>query len=141
MSAMSNYLENELVKHIFRTGSFTKPSVLAIALCTSAPTDADTGALSGKEVSGGSYARQTLNPSDSNWAATSGTDGLTSNASQITFPEATANWGTVTHFAIVDSATAGSGNLLFHGALTASKAVDTGDQLVVKVNQLTVTFA
>ena len=41
MSAMSNYLEDQLVKHLFRTGSFTKPTVIAVALCTSAPTDSD----------------------------------------------------------------------------------------------------
>lgn len=31
MAAMSDYLEVELRKHIFRTGSFTKPTVLAVA--------------------------------------------------------------------------------------------------------------
>lgn len=95
MASMSNYLENKLIDHLFRTTTFSQPSVIAIALCTAAPTDASTGATI-TEVSGGDYARQTLNPSNSNWTATqggtsgasSGTGGTTDNASAIVFPTA-----------------------------------------------------
>lgn len=136
MAAMSNYLENELVKHIFRTGSFTKPSALYVALYTSAPSDSG----GGTEVSGGSYARAQLDPSDSNWAATSGSDGKTSNAVEITFAAPTGNWGTITHFGIFDAST--SGNLLIHGALTVSKTVNNADAAPkFAVNALEVTFA
>lgn len=131
MSAMSDYLENKLVDHIFRGVSFTAPAALHVALFTAAPSDSG----GGTEVSGGSYARAQLNPSTTNWAATngattttnpsSGTGGATSNNSAITFPAPTANWGTVTHFGIFDAST--SGNLLVHGALTASKTVNNGD--------------
>lgn len=121
MSAKSDYLEVELIKHLFRTGSFTKPTVLGIALFTAAPSDSG----GGTEVTGGSYARVDHPPLDANWDATSGTDGLTANTSVITFPTPTANWGTITHFAIFD-ATSG-GNMLYHGALTASKTVNNGD--------------
>ena len=121
MSAMSDYLENELIKHLFRTGSMTKPSVLAVGLFTGAPSDSG----GGTEVSGGSYARASLNPLDANWAATSGSNGQTSNSSAITFPTPTASWGTVTHFAIFDATSAG--NMLFWGVLTASKSINNGD--------------
>jgi hypothetical protein len=142
MSQASDYLEVEIRKHIFRTGSFTKPSVLSIALCTAAPVDADTGALTGKEVANaGSYARQSLNPLDANWTAASGTDGLTDNASAITFPTATASWGTVTHFAICDSATYGAGNMLIWGALTTAKTVGIGDIFKFNIGDLDVTVA
>jgi hypothetical protein len=142
MAAASDYLEGQIRAHIFRTGTFTKPSVLAIALCTAAPTDADTGALTAKEVANaGAYARQTLNPLDANWAAASATDGLTDNASAITFPTATAAWGTVTHVAICDSATYGAGNLLFHGALTTSKVVGINDVFSFAIGALDVTIA
>lgn len=36
MASMSDYLEVELCKHIFRTGSFTKPTALYVALSTAA---------------------------------------------------------------------------------------------------------
>lgn len=142
MAAASDYLEAQLINHIFRTGSFAKPAVLAIALCIAAPVDADTGALTGKEVANaGAYARQTLNPLDANWAAP-GVGGLTDNAVAITFPVSTASWGIVTHIAIVDSATFGAGNLLFHGALTTSRNVDSaGIQIKFNIGDLDITVA
>jgi len=138
---MSDFLEGQIRAHIFRTASFTKPTVLAIALCTAAPTDASTGATITEVANAGAYARQTLNPLDANWTAPDTTGGLTDNASAITFPVATANWGTITHFVITDSATWGAGNVLFHGALTASKVVNTGDQIKFNIGDLDVTFA
>jgi hypothetical protein len=136
MSAMSDYLEGELRKHIFRTGSFTKPTGLWVALFTSAPSDAG----GGTEVSGGSYARVSVAPLDANWTAGSSTDGVTSNASAITFAAPTANWGTVTHFGLFDASTAG--NLLVHGALTASRIINNGDAAPsFAAGALTVTFA
>lgn len=121
MAAMTDYLEGEVIKHIFRTGSFTKPSVLAIGLLTAAPGEASAGT----EVSGGSYARVAVNPLDANWAAISGGNGTTSNVGAVTFPTPTANWGSITHVAIYDAASAG--NMLFYAALTNAKTVNNGD--------------
>jgi hypothetical protein len=121
MSKMSDYLEVELRKHLFRTGSFTKPSELHISLHTADPTDDG----SGTEVSGGSYARVQRDPLDANWTAASATDGVTDNAAAITFPAPTGNWGSITHFGIWDAAS--GGNLLIHGALTTPKTVNNGD--------------
>src|SRR4030095_7335610 len=102
----SDYLENLIVDHLFRTRTWTKPTALYLALYTSAPSDSG----GGTEVAGGSYARVNLAPLDTNWNATqggtsgnsSGTSGQTSNALAITFPAPTAHWGTVTHFGILD---------------------------------------
>lgn len=135
MSAMSDYLEGQLIAHIFRTASFTKPTVLAVGLFTAAPTDAG----GGTEVTGGSYARATLNPLDANWAAPSAGNGVTSNSSTITFATPTAGWGLVTHFAIFDAASAG--NLLFWGALTTSKTINSGDTVSFPAGSLTITLA
>jgi hypothetical protein len=131
----TDYLEGQIVAHLFRTASFTKPTTLAVALFTSAPTDS----TAGTEVSGGGYARQTLNPLDANWAAPSAGNGVTSNSSVINFGTASASWGTVTHFAIYD-ATSG-GNMLVWGALSASKTVNSGDGFTIPANQLTITVA
>src|SRR5687768_947630 len=135
MAAMSDYLEVELRKHLFRTGSFTKPTVLAIALFTAAPSDAG----GGTEVSGGSYARVDRPPLDANWTAPDATGGATANAAVITFPTASANWGTITHMGIFDATTAG--NLLFHGALTASKVVNSGDTFSFAAGDIDITLA
>lgn len=120
MSALSDYLEDALINHIFRNSDFTRPADIYIALFTAAPSDAG----GGTEVSGGSYARQGV-PTGvaSEWDAASG--GATANTNTVTFPTATAAWGTITHVGLFDAVTAG--NLLFHGALTASKTVGDGD--------------
>jgi len=136
MSQMSDYLEVQLRAHIFRTASFTKPTVLAVSLHTANPADD----ASGTEVSGGSYARVQRNPLDANWTAASATDGVTDNAAALTFPSPTGNWGVVTHFGIWD-ATSG-GNLLCFGALGTPKTINNGDAAPsFGVGTLDITFA
>ncbi len=136
MSQMTDYLEVEIRKHIFRTGSFTKPTVLAVGLFTAAPGEAG----GGTEVSGGSYARVQRDPLDANWTGASSTDGLTDNAAALTFPTPTANWGVITHCAIFDATSAG--NMLLYGALTTSKTVNNGDPAPnFPTGALDVTFA
>jgi hypothetical protein len=128
MTAFTNYMENKVVDHLFRTTTYT-PSTSYIALFTAAPSD--TGG--GTEVTGGSYARVSVSKGDAYWNGThgttignsSGTTGTTSNASNISFPAPTANWGTVTHFGVFDALT--GGNLLIWSALTTPKTVNNGD--------------
>lgn len=117
----SNYLEDNIIKHLYRTGSYTKPTIIAHALYTAAPGEAG----GGTEVTGGSYVRVDLPPLDANWAATVGGNGVTSNAVAITFPAPSANWGTVTDVAQLDAMTVG--NVLTYGPLSASRVINSGD--------------
>lgn len=123
MSAMSNYLENEILDHILGTGSYTMPSAVYIGLSTGTFGDGNTGT----ELSGSGYARvaATFN------AASSGT---ADNASAIQFSAATGSWGSVSHFGIFDASTAG--NLLIHGAFTTAKTIATGDILKIDAGDL-----
>lgn len=127
MSALSDFAENELLDHLLGTGSWSMPSQVYVGLYTSAPSDAG----GGTEVSGGSYARQAVD-----FDAASG--GATNPTADIEFPTATANWGTVTHVGLFTAST--SGNLLMWGALSASKAVGSGDQLVIPAADLDVSL-
>jgi len=127
MSGMSNYLENEILDHVLGTGSFTSPATVYVGLFTSDPTDAG----SGTEASGSGYAREAA----SFGAASSGS---ASNDAEINFGAPSGgNWGTITHFGIFDAST--SGNLLIHGALTASKATADGDPVTFAIGALTIT--
>jgi len=145
MSEMSNYLEEQLVLHIFRTGSFTAPSVLAIALLTTGAAEGDSGKFStgtGVEVSTGSaYARVARNPADANWDAVTGGNGQTANTAAITFAQATGSWGTVSDMAIVDATTYDTGNMLFYSSVTTSRTIDNGDTAEFAASAITVTFA
>jgi hypothetical protein len=44
MAALSDYLENQLLNHIFRNSTFSKPQNISIALTSGVPKDTDTGA-------------------------------------------------------------------------------------------------
>ena len=135
---MSDYLEAQLLNLIFRTQVAWKPSAIYIGLWTATLADASTGATAG-EVSGGSYARVQVTQLDANWNAP-GVGGLTDNVAAITFPTATGSWGTVTDVAIVDTAS-GAGNIMFYGALTASKVVGSGDTFKFSIGDLDITLS
>ena len=128
MAEFSNFLENALINAVLRNTSYTSPATVYVSLYTSDPTDADYGT----EVSGGSYARTAVT-----FGAPS--NGVTTNSADVTFPTATASWGTVTHIGIHDASTAG--NLLFHTPLDTSKTIDSGDIFKITTGNLSVTLA
>jgi len=128
MAALSNYLENALINGTLRATSYTAPTTVYVGLFTSDPTDAG----SGTEVSGNAYARKSAT-----FAAPS--NGASSTSADIQFDQATGNWGTIGWFGIFDALT--TGNLLYHGALTASKTIETGDVFKIASGNLTVTLA
>ena len=139
--ALSDYLENKLVDHVFRGQAYTAPSTIYVALFTSACSDS----AAGTEVSVGSYVRPGLAASLVNWAGTqaaasttasSGTSGTTSNNAAITFATPSAGWGTVTHIGLMDAVT--SGNLLVCTALSTSKTINSGDAVSFPAASLTV---
>lgn len=124
MAGKTDYTENNLLAFIFRGVTFPVPAAIYVGLYTTAPT-ADAGS-GGTEVSGGSYARQAVTRGTTEWKDPSAaTQGHTNNVNAITFPTASANWGTVLAVGIFDAVTAG--NLLYFGNLTASKIVNSGD--------------
>ena len=130
MAEMSNYLENALLNATLNATTYTAPATVYVSLWTSDPTDAG----SGTEVSGGSYARTAVS-----FATASGTSGNVLNDADVTFPTATASWGTVGWIGINDAATAG--NLLYHTALDTAKTIDSGDIFKISTGNLSVTLA
>jgi len=128
MAEMSNFLEDALINATLRATTYTSPATVYVSLWTSDPTDAG----SGTEVSGGSYARTAV-------TFGSPSNGVSTNSADVTFPTATASWGTVGWIGINDAST--SGNLLYHTALDTSKAIDSGDIFKIATGNLSVTLA
>lgn len=129
---MANNLTNSgellVLDWINGVGTPTRPTTpLKVALFTTSPNQ-ETGA-GGTEVSGGSYARTSVT-----FSAASG--GASSNSADVTFPTATASWGTVVAAGIYDSA--GTPVLLWVGNLSTSKTIDVGDTFKIPAGQLTV---
>jgi len=128
MAEMSTYLENALINATLRNTSYTSVATVYVGLHTADPTDAGTGT----EVSGGSYARTAVT-----FGAPS--DGVSTNSAAVEFPQATGNWGTVSHIGIWDASS--TGNLLYHTALDTSKTIEVGDIFKIASGSLSVALA
>lgn len=124
--SFTNDLETRVLQWALTSGSPTRPSAWYIGLFTAAPGEAG----GGTEVSGGSYARQTV--------AFTVSGNLATNGAAIEWPTATASWGTITHVAVFDALT--SGNMLVYATLAESKTIGTGDVLRIPIGDLDVTL-
>lgn len=129
----SDYLKNEILDHMLSGAVFASPATVYVALYTVAPTDAG----GGTEVSAASYARVAVTNNAVNFpAAVAGAKTL---ATQLDFPQATENWGTVEAIGILDAAAAG--NLLFWANVNVAQAVTTGDIARFPASSITFTEA
>ena len=124
--SFSNYLETEVLDHVFGGNAYTAPTTLYLALFTSDNTDSG----GGTEVSGGAYARQSVAFTVSGNTATTSAD--------VEFPTATANYGTVVAVAVMDAST--GGNQLAYAGLSSDKTIETGDVFRVPAGDLDITL-
>jgi len=111
MGSLSDYAENALMGHIFAS-AYSPAATIYLALCTGDPTDAGTGASMNEVAEANNYARKAIA-----FSAASSRKVVQNGA--VVFNQASGAWGTVTHWAIVDSITHGAGNMLAHGAFSS----------------------
>lgn len=119
MGSLTDYAENRALNHIFNA-SQSVGSTVYLVLCTADPTDAATGASCSEVANANNYARKAIT-----FGAASSRR-VTQNA-QVDFNMASGPWGTISHWAISDSATWGAGNILAHGAFTSSFSPVSGN--------------
>lgn len=124
MADFSDFLENELLDHVFRNASYTPPAAVYLALYTAAPTDAG----GGTQVSGSGYARQAVT-----FGAASG--GAIANTGAVSFTATGGNFGSIVAVGIFDAST--SGNLLTWKAIT-SVTINDGDTLAFPIGDIDV---
>lgn len=119
----SNFLNNIVLNLALRGQTYTPPVTVYVALFTVAPTAGG----GGTEVSGGAYVRQavTFNAPASQMVASS---------ADVIFPIATASWGTIVAYAIMDQSVAG--NMLYFNTLSSSRAVGINDQVRFPAGQV-----
>ena len=125
--SFTNFLETEILDHVFAGAAYTAPSTKYLALFT-AVADGETGSVT--EITGGGYARQTV--------AFTTSGNTTSNNAAVEYPTATANYGTVTHVGVYDASS--SGNLMAYAALSSNKTIETGDVFRVPSGDLDITL-
>ena len=135
-NAATTYLENKILSFIFKNnaGSFSTPGDSIYVGLATAVSDAEAGSLT--EATFGSYARQQVTAANWTLASASTNQQTVVNAANIEFPASSGTSNTVTHAFLVDAAS--SGNILFVGALDASKTIATGDIFRINAGNLTI---
>ena len=145
MSGFSTYLDNKIIDHLFKGTSYSTPTKYLALFTASTGLDTNTSSSwSAKELTSAAGAYSRLSLPNSIWKAAA--TGATSNSSELSFQVATTTWGKVTHVGIMDAAT--GGNCLAWGALAnpvtgaeEGRTIETGDQLIVRTDALTVKLA
>tara|TARA_A100001037_G_scaffold102545_1_gene93275 strand:- start:1625 stop:2098 length:474 start_codon:yes stop_codon:yes gene_type:complete len=150
-NAATTFLENRILSFIFKNNaaSFSSPGdSIYVGLATAVSNFNDSTGESGDptitEANFGSYARQQVAASAWTLTAESADTQTCKNSSSIEFPEATSGSNTITHVFIITHLTAtpdvvgSGGNVLFIGALDASKTISTGDIFRINANNLTI---
>ncbi len=136
----SDYLEQHILGHIFKSETYAKPTTIAMALTSDIPVDGQTGATIQEISNAGAYARVNYGaPTNALWSMTA--SGQITNNSAITFPECTSAWGWASGIAITDNSTYGAGNLLAYSDLSPAKLVTVGDTVFVAVSGLQISVS
>lgn len=133
MGSLSDYSELELLDHVCNV-AYSPVATLYLALATADPTDAGTGASMNECADANAYARTAI-------AFGAAASRVITQSGVVTFPQASGAWGTVTHWAIVDSLTHGAGNMLAHGAFATGKAIVDGNTPSVASAEINVTYS
>lgn len=128
----STYFLNCIMGNAFKTKENpTLPNKVYLGLSSTAP--AVDGSGVSEPLASAGYERVEL----TNLGEPS--NGVISNDSEISFPESSASWGTVTHFVLYDAPT--NGNLLMFNVLSQSRSVETATIVMVKTGSLKLTLA
>ncbi len=123
---------NRVMGNLFKTQtSPALPSNYYLGLSTTAPTVSGSNVTEPATSKG--YARVQLT------SLSTPSNGVITNTTALSFPESTASWGTITNYVVYDAAT--NGNLLFYGALSSSRTVETDTILTIKANELSITLS
>jgi len=137
-NAATNYLERRLLHYIFKNNSlsFASPGDSIYVGLATAVSAAETGSVT--EASFGGYARQNVTAANWTTIGADSTDTQTAkNTSAIEFPAKSDSGNvTITHVIIADASS--SGNILFVGALDASKTLAQNDIFRINATNLSI---
>ena len=97
------YAMNKILNYTFAGGTLSQPPSFHVGLALATMTEASTSA---SEPTTGSYARVSFAGNSTNWNTS--TNGVLTNKLDITFPEATTDWGIVTTVFIADALSGGN---------------------------------
>lgn len=136
--SFSDTLETDILDEIFGRTAYTDIATIYIGLSTADPLD-DVSALA--EPSGNNYARVGFQNDTAFWRPAVLGAGTKQNSAEITFPEASGAWGTVTHVTLFEHLTTATlAVFMASGALGTSKAITAGDTPRFQTDSLTISL-
>ena len=128
----TTYFLNQVMGNVFKTKTAPAlPSTYYIGLSSTEPELDGDGVTEPSPASG--YSRVELE------TLSAPANGVITNTAAISFNESTANWGTMTYFAIYD--TASGGNLLMYDALSTPRNVEAATIVTIKAGNLSLTLS
>ena len=130
MGSLSNFAEDKMLDHVCNV-AWTPAASLFVALCIADPTDAGTGASMSEVANANAYARAAVT-----FGAAASRRVVQSGA--VTFPQATGTWGTISHWALVSSATHGAGDMYAYGSFVTPFAPVNGNTPTIPSGELEV---
>lgn len=119
---ISNSQANKILDRYFGNVSDTVTTNLYIGLSTTAINADGTGAT---EPSGGNYARVLIANNKVSWGNAS--NAVLSNLIEVSFPESTTSWGTITHIFLANAI---SGQPIYFDALATPRQVQAQTTLI-----------
>lgn len=131
MAILVDGYENELLDGLTGVTQLTTPAIVYLALFTADPTD--TGSVTNELTSPG-YARQSI---AGLFSAATGTNGTSSNTSEINFAAATGDWDGVTHVGFMVSDVETTDDMMSNIQLDASITILNGQTFTFAVGSLT----
>jgi hypothetical protein len=130
-----NTTENDILEYVFKATAFSWDANANLYLSLHTADPGEGGNQTTSEATYTSYARVAVARSGSGWTVTGN---QASNAALVQFPQATGGTNTITYVA-VGTASTGTGQLLYSGALNSSLSVSSGIQPQFSSGALTIT--
>jgi len=119
-------LRNDMITHLLRSGTWSKPTIFGLALFSTTPAADGTG---GVEVTGIDYTRRAINQLDANW--TEPVAGVTTNVNAVEFNTPASDWGSVTAVVLMNSTSIPAGGPRMFYELPNPITVLTGDSPLI----------
>ncbi len=133
----TNFFEAAIL-NLMRGTAISAPTTMYLALFQSNPSDTGTA---GTEANYTGYARKAITFSAPYAQSTGSTTYVLENSGEISFPEASASGNTITHVAVMDSSSIGSGNMWLYGPLDSSLVIQAGVTPVFRQSSLQWTWS
>lgn len=133
MGSFADYLENEVLDHVFGNAAFSPATPLYVGLSTTTITDAG-GNIT--EPSGNNYSRVSVTNNATNFPAAAA--GAKANGTAFTFPVPSGAWGSCIDFFISDAAS--GGNIYCYGTLDTAQSPVSGNTVEFPIGDLDITL-